>query len=72
MKIVSGPNLGGKVQDPLNLLESKKIPREIGVIGGDMNVNSLQNKSERSSKAVNFTQATDFYKIRGAFVDKLA
>ncbi|MBE7412586.1 MAG: hypothetical protein L6Q54_10025 [Leptospiraceae bacterium] len=72
MKIISAPSLGGKTQDPLNLMESKKVPREIGVVGGDLNINSQQNKSERNSKAISPTQATDFYKVRGAIVDKLA
>lgn len=72
MKIIAAPNLGGKVQDPLNLHESKKVPKEPGMIGGDMMVNSLQNNSEKRSKAINFAQTADLYKVRGAFVDKLA
>ena len=72
MKVVPGPNLGSPMRDPFALAESKKTPREPGLVGGEPYSNKLQNTMEKLSKATDVSQSMDFYKVRGAFVDKIA
>ena len=72
MKIVPAINLGLREKDPLRPVESSKPQKSEGMITTRSLDDKLMLRSETASKAIKSGQMTDYYKIKGTVVDKLA
>ena len=72
MKIVPANSLGMKEKDVLNPLASSRPQKSEGMLSLRSLDEKLLIKNEKASKALSASQLTDYYKIKGSMVDKLA
>ncbi|AYV56022.1 hypothetical protein [Leptospira kmetyi] len=68
MKVVSSVQLGLPEK---GVKDTRKIPKEEGMVRVEPYENKQANVSDRKAFAVEAGQNGDFYKVKGTFIDKV-
>ncbi|MDV6234080.1 hypothetical protein EHQ12_13525 [Leptospira gomenensis] len=69
MKVVSSVQLGLPEK---GVKDTRKIPKEEGMIHTEPYENKLANVSDKRAFSVEAGQNGDFYKVKGTFIDKVS